>query len=77
MVTKQKVEQPILPRTDHDAEPHVQQDPELNVRELLEQLELDEQQIGNLCEQYQQYVDQKFANSSTSEEPIEKDQKNW
>ena len=52
MVTKQKVEQPILPRTDHDAEPHVQQDPELNVRELLEQFELDEQQIGNLCEQY-------------------------
>ena len=52
MVTKQKVEQPILPRTDHDAEQHLQQDPELNVRELLEQLELDEQQIGNLCEQY-------------------------
>ena len=52
MVKKQKVEQPILSRTDHDAEQHLQQDPELNVRELLEQLELNEQQVGKLCEQY-------------------------
>ena len=67
-----------------NAKPHRQQDTELNVGELLEQLEPDEQRVGEHGGEVgehggedQQHVHQQPSDSSSSEESFEDAQKNW